>query len=118
MSLPFFASTRSHGNGRYQWSQIGSASIILLGIAAVAGGGSLLSHFIERPKAIFLILLAMVVWSIGGWFLGGWRLVLAGLAVLAAALAASNGDYVLSVALSVFLFVFLSTHLHIVDRKG
>jgi hypothetical protein len=72
---------------------------------------------IEPPKAIFIIFLAMVVWSIGGWFLGGWRPVLAGLAALAAALAASNSNYVLSAALSGLLFVFLSTHLHIVDRR-
>jgi hypothetical protein len=118
MSLPLFTSTGSQDNGRFQRSQIGIASIVLLVIGAIAGGGGLLSHFIEPPKAIFLILLGMVVWSIGGWFLGGWRPVLAGLAALAVALAASNGDYVLSVALSVFLFVFLSTHLHIVDRNG
>jgi hypothetical protein len=118
MSLPFFTSTGSQDGGRYQRSQIGIASILLIVIGAIAGGGGLLSHLIEPPKAIFLILLAMAVWTIGGWFLGGWRPVLAGLAALAAALAASNGDYILSVALSLFLFVFLSTHLHIVDRKG
>jgi hypothetical protein len=115
MSLPF-ASRGSHDNGRYQWNQVGFASIVLLVIAAIAGGGGLLSHLIEPPKAIFLILLAMVLWSIGGWFLGGWRPVLAGLAALAAALAASNGDYVVSAALSGLLFVFLSTHVHIVDQ--
>jgi hypothetical protein len=59
----------------------------------------------------------MVTWSIGGWFLGGWRLVLTGLAALAAALAASNGDYVLSVVLSGLLFLFLSTHLQIVPSR-
>ncbi|MGY3485445.1 flagellar motor component MotA [Bradyrhizobium sp. USDA 4011] len=117
MSQRFFTTTGSQDHGPDQRSKIGIATVVLLIIGAIAGGGGFLSHLIEPPKAIFLILLAMFVWSVGGWFLGGWQLVLAGLAALAAALAASNGDYVLSVALSVFLFVFLSTHLHVVDRK-
>jgi hypothetical protein len=117
MSLPFLTSTESHGDGRSQRNQVKLTLLILLVIAAIAGGGGLLSHLVEPPKAIFLILLAMFVWSIGGWFVGGWRPVLAGLAALAAALAASNSDYFLSSALSGLLFAFLSTHVQIVNER-
>jgi hypothetical protein len=85
-------------------------------MAGAAAAGSLLVLFIEPPKAIFLILLAMVVWAIGGWLLGGWRLVLTGMAALAAALAASNNSYVLLIALSGFLFIFLSQGA--LDQRG
>lgn len=117
MSLPFRTSTDLHGDGRYQWIELGWALLVLLAISTVAAGGGLLGLIIERPKAIFLILLTMIIWSIGGWLVGGWRLVLAGLAALTAALAASNRDYILSAALSGLLFVFLSAHLNIVDQQ-
>jgi hypothetical protein len=90
---------------------------VLPAIATIVGVGYLLCHFLERPKAIFIIFLAMIVWSLGGWFVGGWRPVLAGLAALTTALSASNGDYVLAAALSVLLLVFLSTHIRIVPPR-
>ena len=89
----------------------------LLIIVAIAAGGGLLSRLIEPPKAIFLIILAMTIWLIVGWFAGGWRPVLAGLAALTAALAASSGDYVLSAAVSGLLFIFLSTQMSLITRR-
>jgi hypothetical protein len=102
--------TELRGNRRYQINGAKLASVVIIAIVAFAGGGGLLSHLIEPPKAIFLLLLAMIVWAIGGWFVGGWRPVLTGLAALATALAASNSDYVLSAALAGLLFLFVSTH--------
>jgi hypothetical protein len=109
-------SSESHG-GR-QRGQVVPVSLLVLTIGAIAASGGLLSYLIDPPKAIFLIFLTMVVWSVGGWLIGGWRLILAGLAALSAALAASNSDYFLSVAISALLFVFLSLHLHLVSEQS
>ena len=117
MSLPLFTSTGTDHNDDRQWNQVGLAFIVLLAIVLIAGAGGVLSHLIGPPKALFLILVAIAIWTVAGWFLGGWRAVLAGVAALSGALAASNGNYFLSVALCGLLFLFLSTHVHIVPRR-
>jgi hypothetical protein len=109
MTVPFLTSTDPGNNSRHPLGHTGRALLALLVIAAIGVGGGLLGLLIERPKAIFLILLAMAVWSVSGWFLGGWRQVLAGLAALSTALAASNSNYVLSIALSGLLFIFVAS---------
>jgi hypothetical protein len=120
-SLPFFMSGRHEAREKsddHHWSDIGMAAVVLLAISTVAGTGGLLSYLVGTPKALILIFSAMVVWLMGGWLLGGWRAVLAGLAGLAAALAASNGDYALSVGLCGLLFVFLAVHVRILPTRS
>jgi hypothetical protein len=83
------------------------AIVAILCIGAIAAAGGILGEFLGRPKAFFVIVLAMVTWLAGGWFLGGWRAVMAGLAALTAALTASEGTYPLALMFSCMAFLFL-----------
>jgi hypothetical protein len=96
---------------RTEWRQLGAMLIALVSIAAIAVAGGLIGHLIGPPKTFALIAAAMGFWLIAGWFVGGLRAVLAGLAILSAALAASNGTHALAIMLSgaAFLLLFIET---------
>jgi hypothetical protein len=89
------------------WKQISAMIFALMSIGAIAVGGGVLGHLLGPAKTFVLIAAAIGLWLIAGWFLGGLRAVLAGLAILTAALAASNANHALAVMLSSGAFLIL-----------
>ncbi len=94
-------------SGRNQYLII----IFIVATVSFAIFGALTRILIGVPKSVFLIILAMIIWAIGGWIFVGARSAVIGLVVLSVALTTAQGTYPLAfvfgcsaLALALFLF--------------
>jgi len=78
----------------FHWNKsLATTPVALLAIAATVLIGAVFGHYLDQPKSLFLIVVAMIIWLLTGWLFGGLRAILVGLTALAAALMVSQGDY-------------------------